>query len=138
MKSASTQPSGARPMTETLSEEPTSDHRVEQRRDQEDSESPVTDGEVQHLFGVDAASRYLGVSRATEERLAHRGDLPVIKVGGSTLYDVRDLEQYIEINRRRAPLVRVSARGRGTTESLAAGGCGLQQPRGLPLPMRTE
>jgi excisionase family DNA binding protein len=41
------------------------------------------------------------VSRATVERLVYRGELPIVKVGGSTRYDVQDLDAYIEINRCR-------------------------------------
>jgi excisionase family DNA binding protein len=41
------------------------------------------------------------VSRATVERLVHHGDLPIVKVGGSTRYDVNDLDRYIDINRCR-------------------------------------
>jgi excisionase family DNA binding protein len=43
----------------------------------------------------------LGVSRATVERLVNRGELPIVKVAGSTRYDVEDLDDYIEINRCR-------------------------------------
>jgi excisionase family DNA binding protein len=41
------------------------------------------------------------VSRATVERLVYRGELPIVKVAGSTRYDVEDLDDYIEINRCR-------------------------------------
>jgi excisionase family DNA binding protein len=50
---------------------------------------------------VGAAAAYLGVSRATIERLVYRGELPIVKVAGSTRYDVEDLDNYIEINRCR-------------------------------------
>jgi excisionase family DNA binding protein len=50
---------------------------------------------------VGAAADYLGVSRATVERLVYRGELPIVKVAGSTRYDVEDLDDYIEINRCR-------------------------------------
>jgi excisionase family DNA binding protein len=50
------------------------------------------------LLPVGDAATYLGVSRATVERLVYRGELPIVKVGGSTRYDVQDLD---EINRCR-------------------------------------
>jgi excisionase family DNA binding protein len=50
---------------------------------------------------IGAAAQYLGVSRATVERLVYRGELPIVKVAGSTRYDVEDLDDYIEINRCR-------------------------------------
>jgi excisionase family DNA binding protein len=53
------------------------------------------------LFSVGTAAEYLGVSRATMERLVYRGELPIVKVAGSTRYDVDDLDGYIERNRRR-------------------------------------
>ena len=53
------------------------------------------------LVVIGAAADYLSVPRATVERLVFRGELPIVKVGGSTRYDVDDLDNYIEINRRR-------------------------------------
>lgn len=55
----------------------------------------------QRLLPVGAAADYLGVSRATVERLVYRGQLPIVKVAGSTRYDFEDLDDYIEINRCR-------------------------------------
>jgi excisionase family DNA binding protein len=55
----------------------------------------------QRLLPVADAADYLGVSRATVERLVHRGELPIVKIGGSTRYDVEDLDRYIVINRCR-------------------------------------
>jgi excisionase family DNA binding protein len=56
---------------------------------------------LQHLLPIRAAAEYLGVSRATVERLVYPGELPIVKVAGSTRYDVEDLDGYIETNRRR-------------------------------------
>jgi excisionase family DNA binding protein len=56
---------------------------------------------LQRLLPIRAAAEYLGVSRATVERLVYRGELPIVKVAGSTRYDVEDLDGYIESNRRR-------------------------------------
>ena len=50
---------------------------------------------------VEDAAGYLGVSRATAERLVRRGGLPSVKIGGSTRYNVDDLDSYIDIYRRR-------------------------------------
>jgi excisionase family DNA binding protein len=50
---------------------------------------------------IAAAAEYLGVSRATVERIVLRGDSPIVKVAGSTRYDVEDLEGYVEKNRPR-------------------------------------
>jgi excisionase family DNA binding protein len=66
------------------------------------SEGSVTEAKRrQRLLPIGAAAQYLGVSRATVERLVYRGELPVVKVAGSTRYDVEDLDDYIEINRCR-------------------------------------
>jgi excisionase family DNA binding protein len=59
------------------------------------------EGRRQRLLPVGAAADYLGVSRATVERLASRGQLPVVKVGASTRYDVEDLDGFIATNRCR-------------------------------------
>ena len=46
---------------------------------------------------IKAAAEYLGVSRATVERLVSRGQLPVVKVGAATRYDVEDLDEIIAV-----------------------------------------
>jgi excisionase family DNA binding protein len=72
-----------------------STHRIQ-------SEGSVTEvRRHQRLLPIGAAVQYLGVSRATIERLVYRGELPIVKVAGSTRYDVEDLDDYIEINRCR-------------------------------------
>ena len=53
----------------------------------------------QRLMSVLAAAEYLGVSRATVERLVYRGELPIVKIGRSTRYDIEDLDCYIQDNR---------------------------------------
>ena len=55
----------------------------------------------QRLLPIRGAAEYLGVSRATIERLVFRGELPIVKVAGSTRYDVEDLNGYIAVNRCR-------------------------------------
>jgi excisionase family DNA binding protein len=57
--------------------------------------------EPHRLRSIGSAAEYLGVSRATVERLVYRGELPIVKVAASTRYDVADLDAYIENNRRR-------------------------------------
>jgi excisionase family DNA binding protein len=56
---------------------------------------------LQRLLPVVAAAKYLGVSRATVERLVSRGHLPVVKVGACTRYDVEDLDGFIATYRHR-------------------------------------
>jgi len=63
--------------------------------------APMTEGRLQRLLPVEDAADYLGVSRATVERLVYRGELPIVKIGGSTRYDVDDLDGYIAVNRCR-------------------------------------
>ena len=63
--------------------------------------SPAPDKRPRRLLPIDAAADYLSVSRATIERLVNRGELPKVKVAGSTRYDVEDLDEYIDANRRR-------------------------------------
>jgi excisionase family DNA binding protein len=53
----------------------------------------------QRLLPVDTAAAYLGVSRATVERLVQRGKLPIVKIGRSTRYDMDDLDEFIDSNR---------------------------------------
>ncbi len=60
-----------------------------------------TEGVLKRLLPIRAAAEYLGVSRATVERLVFRGELPIVKIVGSTRYDVEDLDGYIAINRSR-------------------------------------
>jgi excisionase family DNA binding protein len=62
-------------------------------------ESLVTERRPRRLLPIAAAADYLSVSRATIERLAHCGQLPIVKVAGSTRYDVADLDEYIDANR---------------------------------------
>ena len=53
-------------------------------------------------MAVLAAAEYLGVSRATVERLVYRGELPIVKIGRSTRYDINDLDSYVGNNRSRS------------------------------------
>jgi excisionase family DNA binding protein len=53
------------------------------------------------LLAVREAAEYLGVSVASVERLVYRGRLPFVRIGGSTRYDIYDLDTFIESNRQR-------------------------------------
>ena len=64
-------------------------------------EAPAGEAALRRLLPIARAAEYLGVSRATVERLVSRGELPIVKVAGSTRYDVEDLHGYVERNRRR-------------------------------------
>jgi excisionase family DNA binding protein len=64
-------------------------------------EALATEAAPQRLLPIRGAAEYLGVSRATIEWLVSRGELPIVKVAGSTRYDVEDLKGYVESNRRR-------------------------------------
>jgi excisionase family DNA binding protein len=64
-------------------------------------EALATEAAPQRLLPIRGAAEYLGVSRATIERLVFRGELPIVKVAGSTRYDVEDLNGYIAVNRCR-------------------------------------
>jgi excisionase family DNA binding protein len=64
-------------------------------------ESTATEKRRRRLLPIGAAAEYLSVSRATIERLVRRGELPRVKVAGSTRFDVVDLDDYIDINRCR-------------------------------------
>jgi len=68
---------------------------------QPENQGHATEGKRQRLLRVGDTAEYLGVSRATVERLVLRGELPIVKIGCSTRYDVEDLDRYIAINRRR-------------------------------------
>jgi len=61
--------------------------------------SSETERGPQRLMSVGAAADYLGISRATVERLVQRGDLPIVKIGRATRYDIDDLDRYVENNR---------------------------------------
>lgn len=61
----------------------------------------LTQMRTRRLMAVVEAAQYLGVSVATVERLVFRGALPIVKIGGSTRYDLDDLDTYVETHRRR-------------------------------------
>jgi excisionase family DNA binding protein len=68
---------------------------------QAQSVSLVARGSLRRLLPIAAAADYLSVSRATIERIVNRGELPTVKVAGTTQYDVEDLDRYIATNRCR-------------------------------------
>jgi excisionase family DNA binding protein len=74
--------------------------RVNWPTQQVHAETSETERRLQRLMSVGAAAEYLGVSRATIERLVFRGELAIVKIGRSTRYDIDDdLDQYVENNR---------------------------------------
>jgi len=84
-----------------LTEAQPSSASIEQRARQGQVKDSMAEGMPQRLLPIGAAAEYLGVSRATVERLVFRGELPMVKIGGSTRYDVEDLDGFIAINRCR-------------------------------------
>jgi excisionase family DNA binding protein len=64
-------------------------------------EAVAAEAAPQRLLPIRGAAEYLGVSRATIEPRVSRGELPIVKVAGSTRYDVEDLNGYIAVNRCR-------------------------------------
>ena len=84
-----------------LKEAQPSSASAEQRARQGHEKDSMAEGMARRLLSIGAAAEYLGVSRATIERLVFRGGLPMVKVGGSTRYDVNDLDGFIAINRCR-------------------------------------
>ena len=84
---------------DAISQAPAGTDRPTHRIQSESSVAEVR--RCQRLLAIGAAGQYLGVSRATVERLVYRGELPIVKVAGSTRYDVEDLDDYIEFNRCR-------------------------------------
>jgi hypothetical protein len=65
------------------------------------SEHLLTERRRRRLLPIGAAADCQSVARATIERLVIRGELPIVKVAGSTRYDIEDLDFYIAINRCR-------------------------------------
>ena len=75
--------------------------RVDWPTEQVHAGASETERGLQRLMSVEAAAEYLGVSRATVERLVYRGELPIVKIARATRYDIDDLDRYIENNRGR-------------------------------------
>jgi len=53
-----------------------------------ENQGHAMEGIRQRLLRVGDTAEYLGVSRATVERLVLHGELPIVKIGGSTPYDI--------------------------------------------------
>jgi excisionase family DNA binding protein len=58
-------------------------------------------GRERRLLALAEAAEYLGIRPRTLEKLAQTGQLPFVKLGRATRYDVEDLDDFIERNRRR-------------------------------------
>lgn len=52
------------------------------------------------LYSVREAARYLGVSRWSVRKLQWTGKLPCVRRGRRVLFDVYDLNRFIEDNKR--------------------------------------
>ena len=74
-----------------------------QATDAVDREDQVSKRSVvgRRLLAVRETAEYLGVSVASVERLVYRGRLPFVRIGGSTRYDICNLDVFIESNRQR-------------------------------------
>jgi excisionase family DNA binding protein len=48
------------------------------------------------LLTVKAACNYLSISRTTLYRMIEQKEIPVVNIGGRTLFDKKDLDQLIE------------------------------------------
>jgi excisionase family DNA binding protein len=64
-------------------------------------ESP-RDG-LEPLLSVKELAVYLGISESSIYRLLRAGDLAGVKVGGRTLFERREVREFIEASRRRVP-----------------------------------
>ncbi len=59
--------------------------------------------ETERLMSAEETAHYLGVKRGTLYVWARSGRIPSVKIGTRLLFDVRDLEELIE-RQKRAPL----------------------------------
>ncbi len=55
------------------------------------------------LLSYDEASRALGVCVRTLRNMVSRGELPMVKLGKRSLFDVEDLRSFIDANKVRQP-----------------------------------
>lgn len=61
---------------------------------------PVTDG-PRRLFSRAAAAAYLGISPRQLDYCRSQGELPAVVIGGRVLFDVADLDAFIERRKER-------------------------------------
>ena len=52
--------------------------------------------EIKRLFTVKEACTYLGISRMSLYRMMERKEISPVKIGNRTLFDKRDLDEFIE------------------------------------------
>jgi excisionase family DNA binding protein len=64
--------------------------------------SPTTTPRAARLIKVAAAAAEYGHKYTTLRDIAHRGELPVIRVGRAWYFERRDVEAWIEANKQRA------------------------------------
>lgn len=57
---------------------------------------------TKRLYSVEEAARYLGVSKWSVRNQQWSGNLPCVRQGRRVLYDIRDIDQLIEDNKKGA------------------------------------
>ena len=57
-------------------------------------------GFQKRLIGVREAATYLGIQRSTLYTWAERGKITSVKIGARLLFDLQDLDQFIEASKR--------------------------------------
>jgi len=56
--------------------------------------------QVRRLLSVKEAAKYLGISVWTVRSLGWRGEIPEVKIGRRTLFDLEDLGRFIQRSKR--------------------------------------
>ena len=57
---------------------------------------------LKRLIGIDEASHYLGVKKSTLYSWSWSRKIPSVKMGRRLLFDLKDLDQLIELQKREA------------------------------------
>ncbi|HXK60929.1 MAG TPA: helix-turn-helix domain-containing protein [Acidobacteriota bacterium] len=60
-------------------------------------------GSIERLLSAEETARYLGIKKGTLYVWARSGKIPSVKIGTRLLFDLRDLDELIE-RQKRAPL----------------------------------
>jgi excisionase family DNA binding protein len=74
----------------------------------------MVDETTKRLFTVKAACTYLSISRTTLYRMIEQKEIPIVNIGGRTLFDKEDLDRLIEESKSSISKKRVK-RSRSTT-----------------------
>ena len=59
-----------------------------------------------HLVNVKEAAEYLAISPTSLRRNQWSGELPYVRIGKRILFDIKDLDRFIEVNKYTLDLVR--------------------------------